>query len=440
MYSELFDFQQRLKNVFAQMSPKSLLVLNSNPTATRTGDQDHQYRPSSYILYLIGFQEPDCHLVLAKDQDENTEVLLFVQPKDEKKEIWSGRRVGFEQAKKDYKVTNAFTNSEFPDWFEKNFLKYIKIYYTFGNNIKIDEMVIKLFTHGTGVKDPEGPGIGIIEKSESIIDHLRLIKDKKEIEIMKKACDISAHAHINAMKFIKPGMFEFELENCVNSYFRSQGANGPAYGSICASGENATILHYVENSSVCKDGELLLIDAACEYNYYSSDITRTFPVNGKFTDLQRKIYNIVLKAEKEAINSCTVGNTYSNVHKQTIKIITEGLIELGILQGEVSKLIEEKKYMPYFMHGTGHSLGLDTHDVGRRKIMKGSEYVDRTFEPGMITTIEPGLYFGAIDGLADEFRGIGVRIEDDILITKDGPVILTDTVPREISEIEELMS
>ena len=269
---------------------------------------------------------------------------------------------------------------------------------------------------------------------------MRLIKDEQEIEIMKKSCEISAEAHIEAMKFIKPSVNEYEIENVVNSYFRGQGANGPAYPSICATGDNATTLHYMANSEKCHQGQLFLLDAGCEYNFYSADITRTFPVNGKFTALQKRIYEIVLIAQKEGIKACTVGSTYQNVHNLTIKILTEGLIELGILEGDIEKLIEEKKYLPYYPHGTGHWLGLDTHDVGGRKEMIQNEFIDIKFVPGMIMTIEPGLYFSRnLEGIPEEFKGTGVRIEDDVLITESGPVVLSSKVPKEISEIEMLM-
>ena len=441
MYSQLFDFQERLDKVFDKMDKASLLIVDSNPEAIRTGDQNHSYRPNSYMVYLIGFEEPNSMLVMTKDDNDTKEVLLFVQPRDPEKETWTGRIVGPENTKKNYKVTDSIANNEFDDWVTKNILKFRKLYYTFGQDSLLDKKIVALFRDGLSIKNPPGPGITVIEKSTTILDELRLIKDNKEIEIMKKACEISAQAHIKAMQFIKPSIKEYEIENIVNSYFRSQGANGPGYPSICASGDNATILHYVTNNEDCKDGELFLIDAGCEFNYYSSDISRTFPVNGKFSDLQKKIYEIVLNAEKRAIEACIVGNTYSQVHNLTQTLLTEGLVELGILEGDVSKLVEEKKYMPYYMHGTGHWLGLETHDVGGKKKMNGSNFVEIPFQSGMITTIEPGLYFSStLEDLPEKFKGIGIRIEDDILITDQGPVILTASVPKEISEIEGLMA
>ena len=440
MYSNLFNFEERLKQAFSKMDPASILIVDANPTSNRTGDQDYYYRPNSYLVYLIGFEEPNCHLVLTKDDNGGCQTLLFVQPRDPEKETWTGKIIGPENAKKQYKVTDAFKNSEFEEWYRKNVLKYRKLYYSFGSNSPLDQLIINIFNHGIRTKNPEGPGVSIIEKSTVILNPLRVIKDEKEIEIMKKACEISAKAHIQAMKFIKPTVKEYEIENVVNSYFRGQGGEGPAYSSICATGDNATVLHYITNRDECKDGELFLLDAAAEYKYYSSDITRTFPVNGKFTDLQKKIYEIVLKAEKESIKACVVGNTNKKINDQTIKILTEGLVELGILSGDVSKLIEEKKYEPFYMHGVGHYLGLDTHDVGPRKVMEDKKFIDKKYEPGMITTIEPGLYFSSKLDIPTEFKGIGVRIEDDILITENGPVVLSDGVPKEIFEIEELMA
>lgn len=441
MYSELFKFEERLNNVFSKMESKSLLIVDASPLSNRTGDQEYLYRPNSYLLYLIGFEEPNCHLVLTKDKDNKCETLLFVQERDPDKETWTGKIIGPENAKKLYKVTEALKNTDFPDWLYKNALKFSKLYYNFGQDSPMDELIIKLFRDGIRIKNPEGPGITVIEKSTEILDNLRVLKDAEEIEVMKKACKISAQAHIKAMKFIKPSVKEYEIENVVNSHFRGEGGEGPAYSSICATGDNATTLHYVSNKDVCKDGELFLIDAAAEYKYYSSDITRTFPVNGKFTELQKKVYNIVLKAEKESIKACIVGNTNKMINDLTIKILTEGLVELGALTGEVDQLIADEKYKPFYMHGVGHFLGLDTHDVGPRKVINGEEFIDKTYEAGMVTTIEPGLYFSSrLEGIPEELKGIGVRIEDDVLITKEGPVVLTDSVPKEISEIEELMA
>ena len=441
MYSELFDFQKRLDKVFSNMESESLLIVDANPPKSRTGDTDYVYRPKSYLLYLIGFEEPKSHIVLTKDKNDKCETLLFVQERDPEKETWTGKIIGPENAKKLFKVTDTFKINEFPEWLQKNALKFQKLYFNFGYGSALDEIFIALFRDVIRSKTPEGPGVTVIEKYTTIIDKLRLFKDKKEIEVMQKACNISAQAHINAMKIIKPSIKEYEIENVVNSYFRAEGGEGPAYSSICATGNNATILHYISNKDECKDGELFLIDAATEYKYYASDISRTYPVNGKFTDIQKKVYNIVLKAEKKAIEACTIGNTYFKIHELTLRILTEGLVELGILEGDIDKLLEEKKYMPYYMHGTGHWVGLETHDVGGKREMKNKEFIEIVFQPGMITTIEPGLYFSnTIEGLPEQFKGIGVRIEDDILITEQGPVILTDKVPKEISDIEDLMA
>ncbi len=441
MYSELFNFEERLHKVFSKMEPASLLIIDANPVYNRTGDQDFIYRPNSYLLYLIGFEEPNCHLVLTKDKMSKCETLLFVQERDPEKETWTGKIIGPENTKKLYKVTDALKNNEFPEWLQKNALKFKKLYYSFGQDTPLDKMVIKLFRDGIRAKNPEGPGITIIEKSTVLLDNLRVIKDEKEIEVMKKASDISAQAHINAMKFIKPSVKEYEIENVVNSHFRGEGSEGPAYPSICATGDNATVLHYITNKDECKDGELFLLDAAAEYKYYSSDITRTFPVNGKFTEIQKKVYEIVLKAEKECINACVIGNTMKKINDLTIKILTEGLVKLGVLSGDIDKLIEEEKYKPFYMHGVGHNLGLDTHDVGPRKVLKEQEFVDKQLEAGMVTTIEPGLYFSSrLENIPVELKGIGVRIEDDVLITEKEPVVISANVPKEISEIEELMA
>lgn len=442
MLNNLFDYEKRQKDAFSKMDSASILIVDNNPVYNRTGDQDFGYRPNSYMVYLVGFEEPNSHLVLTKNKDGDCSSILFVQPRDPEKETWTGRIHGPENTKRLFKVSEAFDITEFPEWLTKNNENFTKLYYEFGNNTPLDSTILDLFKRGVRSKKPTGTGITVIENARTLLAPLRLIKDEKEIEIMQKACDISSEAHIKAMEFIKPSTKEFEIENVVNSHFRGSGANGPGYSSICATGDNATILHYISNNAECKDGELFLLDAACEYAYYSSDITRTFPVSGKFTELQKKIYNIVLKAETEAIKSCTVGNTYKKVHELVLEILTKGLIELGILEGELSKLLEDKAFMPYYMHGTGHWLGIDTHDVGGRFYLnENNEFTEKTFVPGMITTIEPGLYFSStLENIPEDFKGIGVRIEDDILITADGPVVLSNKVPKEIDEIEQLMA
>jgi Xaa-Pro aminopeptidase len=439
-----FDYLKRQESVFRKMNRASMMILIANPISFRSHDTDYPYRPNSNILYLSGFEEPESVLVLLKtvSQDNENEkskmnfeqkTILFVQPKDPEKETWTGRRLGPELAKRLYHVTEVFENTHFSEWFKEHF-ENISTFYCRLNQFKkgIDEQIIELFAKTPYIT---------IQNPLKLLGEIRTIKDNVEIDLMKKSAKIASDSHVTAMKYITPNMPEIDLQHLFSHEFRSKGATGEAYNSIIASGDNATILHYVKNNSVCKDGDLILIDAGCEFQYYASDITRTYPVNGKFTEFQKKIYNIVLEAQKIAINLCQAGNTWDQINKATIKSLTEGLVTLGILKGNTEKLIDEEKYKPFFMHSFGHSLGLDTHDPSNLRIVEDGEKKYYELRPGTIITVEPGLYFSStLEKIPEEFKGIGVRIEDDVLITENGPVILTESVPKEVDEIELLMN
>ena len=303
-----------------------------------------------------------------------------------------------------------------------------------------DEKVLKAYNQSRSESQRKFIGPREIIDSNPLIHNFRLIKTPEEIEIIKQACNISSNSHIDAMKAIKPDMTEYQIQSIVEHEFLINGGRHPAYGSICGSGENGTILHYIQNNSTFKNGELFLIDAATEYSYYCADITRTYPINGKFTPIQQKIYEIVLEAQTKGIELCKPDNTFDSIHNKTLEVLTLGLVDLGILEGEPAQLIKDEKYKPYYMHRTSHWLGLDVHDVGFYSIANDDEVQSIKLKPGMILTIEPGLYFQpTIPNLPEEFKGIGIRIEDDILITEHGYINLTESTPKSISELESIV-
>lgn len=432
MSPELFEYKARQSRCYKRMVVSSILIIQANQISYRSHDTDYPYRANSNVLYFTGFEEPGCTLILLKNKKSECKTILFVQPKDPVRETRTGPRIGPELTKENYSVIESYPNTELEKWFQKNTVEIFTMYYNIGGvNKKLEELVINKFAKSQALLNPV-----------SLLAGLRTVKDDKEIESMKKSAEIAVQAHILAMKSISPNIMEYEIQDIVNHFFKSQGASGPAYNSICASGDNANILHYVRNNDKCKDGDLFLLDAGCEYRYYASDITRTFPVNGKFTDVQKKIYSIVLNANKIAIEHCIVGKTWDEINDVTIKIITRGLVNLGVLNGDVGidKLIEEKKYKPYYIHTFGHSLGLDTHDISNFETIENGKLISTKIQAGTVLTVEPGLYFSSIlKDIPEELKGIGIRIEDDILFTNEGPVNLTTSVPKEIEEIEALM-
>lgn len=430
----------RRMRLFADIPPASLVILPSNPTAPRSHDTEHPYRQNSDVIYLSGFEEQDSILVMQKLADGSSKTILFVQPRDPEKESWTGKRVGPERAPEWFGVDEAFVNTELEQWVGEAFKEAYTLYYSFGTRTEVDQVVLGALKSVKRHRQRNYVGVRSIINPMDLIHESRLIKDDEELKVMRRAAEISVEAHSLAMKAMSPGIMEYEIEAVVNGHFRKCGGFAPAYTSICASGDNATILHYVENNEECKDGELFLIDAGAEYKYYAADISRTYPVNGKFTHEQKQVYEVVLKAFKASIDHCRVGNTFQSVHDLAVRFLTEGLVELGVLEGDIDELIKEEKYKPFFMHRIGHWLGLDTHDVGFYKLAGDPEAEDRPLKPNMVLTIEPGLYFTPnCEDVPEKYRGIGVRIEDNVLVTAEGPEVLTVGLPVEISEIESLM-
>lgn len=407
-------------------------VFPSAPAAVRNRDVGHPYRQDSDFYYLTGLDEPESLLVLSNQHDEH-KVILFVRPKKREREIWDGPRAGVEGAVRDFGADVAFPIEELAAKLPDYLGNVERLHYRIAQNHEADSKVfdcLNLLRRGgrRGVTAPE-----VIVDTSVHLHEMRLRKSDAEVATIRQAAEISREAHLRAMHLACPGMHEYELDAELLHIFRKHGSERPAYESIVGSGPNATILHYRAGNRSLNDGELVLIDAGCEYDYYASDITRTFPVSGKFSDEQRAIYGLVLEAQKASIGAVKPGVTLDEIHQRAVRVITEGLIDLGLLTGDPDSLIDEKKYEPFYMHRTSHWLGMDVHDVGHY-------YLDgkhRPLEPGFVLTVEPGIYIAAdAEDLDERWRGIGVRIEDDVLVTPEGADVLTDGIPKEIDDVE----
>ena len=426
-------YKSRRVNLTEELPNNSVLLIPGADTQYRNADSAYAFRQDSNFYYLSGFCEPDSLMVIVNNND-GINSLIFVPPKDKLKEIWDGYRAGPEGAVQDYLFDKAYDNSEIDKMLPEILFGCDQVLYPIGKKNGFDQKVID-WTTEAGNKDRHSKSINILDAS-SIIGNARLIKDDHEISLIKKACDISAEAHIEAMKNVKDEESEQAIESMYVHEFSKRGGRFTAYTPIVASGENACVLHYIENNKKLNKKDLLLVDAGCEYEMYASDITRTYPIGGKFSKEQLEIYNIVLEAMNAAIDKVKVGNNIMEPQEISEKIITNGLVKLGLLQGDPEELHQKGAYKDFYMHKIGHWLGLDVHDAG--DYMEGDNFME--FKPGMITTIEPGIYISNAMDVDDKWKGIGVRIEDDILVTKDGNENLTKKVPSDPAEIESLMS
>ena len=416
------------------MSVGETLVVSSPSEKIRNGDASYPFRQSSDVFYLSGCSEPETTIVLKKTKDGNKSI-AFVRPKNKEKEIWDGRRLGVEGAISVLGFDEAYPSHELGKRLAKSLSGSTRLYASLGENPLFDKRILKAIAD---CRQGKRRGLEpIVDVSDPLFNlhEMRLIKSEDEIDLLKKASQISAQAHVMAMQHAKPGVFEYELSALLDFEFARRGCSGPGYQSIVGAGENATILHYIENTSELKEGELILIDAGGEYDFYTADITRTFPVSGKFSAPQKAAYQVVLRAQKEAIALVKPGVTLEQIHTQVVKHLTEGMIELGLLKGTVEERIADKTYRRFYMHKTSHWLGMDVHDVG----LYHENGDARPLQPGMVITIEPGLYVGLEEeGIPSEFKGMGIRIEDDVLVTEGGFEVLTHEVPKEINEIEDL--
>ena len=423
------------RNKLGSMLPKnSAVVIAGASTQYRNADSSHAFRQDSNFWYLSGFNEAESTLVLLVNEKNNVKSIAFVPEKNELKEIWDGYRAGPEGAMKDHGFDLAFNNTEIDQRLPDLLAGHNQVFYPVGKSKTLDADIIEWIKSAKS-KDRHSSAIDIADAS-SKVGNQRLIKDEDEIKIMKKACQISAEAHVEAMKFVKPGMTEQEMEAFYQYEFSKRGGRFSAYTPIVAGGENACVLHYVENSKPLKDGELLLVDAGCEFELYASDITRTYPINGKFTTPQLAIYEVVLEAQVKSIEAISTNNNVMDAQTISEKVITQGLIDLGILQGSMEELHAAGAFKDFYMHKIGHWLGIDVHDAG--DYMEDGDFMK--FKPGMVTTVEPGIYISSSSDVEDKWKGIGIRIEDDILVTAEGNENLTAFVPSDPKEIEALMA
>ena len=429
------EYRRRRRALLRALGREGLAILPAAREVIRNRDVHYPFRQSSDFSYLTGFPEPDGVAVLAPGRKEG-ELVLFCRPRDPEREQWDGPRAGVEGAVALYGADQAFPlgdlDAQMPGLMDGR----ERLYFPVGADPDFDARVLAWVSQlraqvRKGASPPE-----VFITIESLLHEQRLRKSPAEIKVMRRAARISAQAHRHLMRFCRPGRREADLESEFLHQCAIQGARWQAYQPIVAGGANACVLHYVANDAELKDGDLALIDAGCELDGYASDITRTFPVNGRFSPPQRAIYEVVLEAQAAAIAKARPGNAWNEPHEAVLQVLTKGLIRLGILSGRPGRLIKEEAYKPYYMHRTGHWLGMDVHDVGRYK--HNDKW--RTLEPGMVLTVEPGLYMPATDAVPAPFRSIGVRIEDDIVITEDGSEVLSATAPKDPDAIEALMA
>ncbi|RKG33375.1 Xaa-Pro aminopeptidase [Acinetobacter guerrae] len=431
------DFELRRDRLAVHMGPNSIAIIETSPVAYRNRDADYKFRADSSFFYLTGFAEPEAVAVIETfDTVDDYTYSLFCRERNREMEIWNGYRAGIDGAIEDYDADEAYAIDLLDEEIAEKLLNKERLYYRIGHRAEFDARVSQWIKQADAQQRRGNGAPSQILQLDRIVDEMRLMKSKQEIELMQIASDISAAAHTRAMQKVHPEMMEYTLEAELNYIFGQHGCV-PSYNSIVGGGSNGCILHYVENDKALKDGDLVLIDAACEYQCYASDITRTFPVNGKFSPEQKALYEVVLKAQYAAIDAVRVGNSYREPHEVAVRILTQGLLDLGLLKGELDELVGSEAFRQFYMHGTGHWLGMDVHDVGNYK--KGNNW--RPYEEGMVVTVEPGLYIAPDDETVDEkWRGIGIRIEDDVVATAQGPLVLTGAVVKEIQDIEQLMA
>jgi len=423
-------FARRRRRVLEQID--GVLVVPAQPLALRNNDVQHEYRQDSDVHYLAGFDEPESVLVLTTRHPKHRFV-MFVRPRDPDREAWDGVRAGVDGAMGHHGADAAFPIGELAQRLPEYLTGASRLYYRLGRERAFDDALLAAVAavRGRG-RTPQTWPTEIVDPA-TVVHEMRLRKDDEEIASMRRAAEITRDAHLGAMHLAAPGRWEYEIEALIREVFRKNGSERPAYAPIVGSGPNATVLHYRTNNRKLEAGDLLLIDAGCEYDYYASDVTRTFPVNGTFSRAQRKIYETVLEAQTAAIAAIRPGATLEEVHDVTVSVIVAGLLSAGLLQGDPAKIIAEQSYRPYYMHRASHWIGMDVHDVGAY-FASGKP---RPLEPGMVLTVEPGIYVRHNDAsVPAEFRGLGVRIEDDVLVTATGAKELTGDIPKTVDDVE----
>jgi Xaa-Pro aminopeptidase len=410
-------------------------VLPSARTLFRSGDSTYPFRQNSDFYYLTGFDEPDAVLVLAPAHAEHR-CVLFLRERDRTAEIWNGKRLGVERACDALGVDAAYPIAELPARLPEFLSGASSLHYAFGNDAATDRAVREALEAARSAARRKGRAPHTIAEPSLVLDAMRSIKSEAEAAALRRAAAITQAGHVAGMRYTRPGLYEYEIQAIVESEYRRLGAQSPAYESIVAGGDNATVLHYVSNRDRLAAGSLLLIDSACELDCYTTDVTRTWPVDGRFTAEQRAIYEIVLAAQEAAIAQVRPGIRRDAFHDAAVRTIVGGLIDIGLLAGTVDENVERQTYRDYYMHGTGHWLGLDVHDAGP---YRDSDDNPITLQPGMVTTVEPGIYVHRHLACDERFKGIGVRIEDDLLVTAQGNENLTAGIPKRIDELEAIV-
>lgn len=421
---------------FMRRIPGGVAIFPAAPMAIRNSDVEHEYRQDTDFYYLTGFEEPNAVAVLAPDHPDHR-FAMFVQPKDRAREVWTGWRAGDEGAKRDYGADTAFTLDKLDEELPKLAEKADRIYYRFGSDPAFDERLVGLIRRFQRLRQREGHGPTSVIDPADLLHTMRLVKTPGDLALLRRAVDISCEGHRAAIQAIRPGAYEYEIDAVLGYIFRKNGSPRCGYASIVASGPNSTVLHYTRNDRLIGQGELVLIDAGAEFGYYTGDVTRTMPASGEFSEAQRVLYQLVLDAQLEAINAIRPGAKFIEPHNRAVRVLTEGFLRLGLLEGEIDKLIEEDAIKKFCLHRTSHWLGMDVHDAGPYKV--ADEW--RLLEPGMVMTVEPGLYIAEdSEGVDPRYLGIGIRIEDDVLVTVDGNEVLSSSVPKTIGEIEAAMA
>jgi Xaa-Pro aminopeptidase len=426
-------FADRRRRFLNAIGSGAVAIMPSAPVSVRSGDVEFVYRQDNDFYYLTGFAEPESVALFAPDEKE--QFVLFVRPRDKERETWTGRRAGLDGAVADYGADKAFALDELDGVLRRHLDKVDRIYYPLGGNERMNGRVLELLRAAQAMRPRLGTGPHSLLDPRELIHEERLRKRPEELIAMRDAIAISAEAHKAAMRTARGGMMEWQVEATVDYTFRSRGAAGPSYPSIIASGPNAATLHYINNDREMRTGELLLIDAGCEYGFYASDVTRTFPIGARFTPLQRDLYEIVLTAQAKGIEAIRPGIKFDDPHDAAVRVLVEGMCRVGLIKGPFEVAMRDGAWRRFYMHRTSHWLGMDVHDVGLYRV--GGE--SRTLEPGMVLTVEPGIYIAPDDTMAlEEFRGIGIRIEDDVLVTSDGYEVMTAAVPKSVADVEAL--
>jgi Xaa-Pro aminopeptidase len=427
------EFARRRRHLMELVGRDGVAVLPAAPERTRSRDTLYSYRPDSDFFYVTGFEEPEAVAVLIPGRAQG-QFILFCRERDPLRELWDGRRVGPAGAIADYGADDAFPIGDIEDILPGLLERSERVYHSMGVSAEFDQRLLG-WMQGLHARRQRGHAPNELIDLGHVLHEMRLFKSRRELSARRRAARIAVAAHERAIRLCRPGLYEYQLEAEFLHEFARQGARC-SYEPIVASGANACVLHYRENRAQLEDGDLVLIDAGCEYELYASDITRTFPVNGRFTAAQREIYEIVREANEAAVAQARPGNHWNDPHDAAVKVITRGLRDIGILSGRLPSLIKDEAHRPYFMHKTGHWLGMDVHDVGDYKVADAW----RLLEPGMVTTIEPGIYVApGARGAAKRWRGIGIRLEDDVHVGREGPEVLTSDLPLAADAIERLM-